>query len=244
MREWGIFVRSFAIQSLWNYRKMQNTGFYFSVYPYFASSLERDKDGLRAFSGRNLGFFNTHPYMASGIAGIAANMEKESLERGGGGASGITSVKTSLSSLCAALGDKFFWGAVRPFLLLLALTLFYLPGDGRMALVSVAVFLALYNLCHFFVRAGFFYAGWNYGMRGVGFLNRLNLGRNAGRIQSAMLYLAGAFLVIVAARNAEKIPLYIGLLAAQAGFSKKLKIGYFVYITLGMVILLHMKGVY
>jgi PTS system mannose-specific IID component len=70
------FVRSFFLETLWNYEKMQNMGFSFCIYP----ALERlysDQNDRNGAVSRHLEAVNTHPSMAPLLAGLTARLEHD-----------------------------------------------------------------------------------------------------------------------------------------------------------------------
>ena len=67
----------------------------------------------------HLQLFNTHPYFSAPIIGSIVRLEEEQAEK----ANLLTpsAIKKSFMASYAAIGDIFFWGALRPFALLLPL---------------------------------------------------------------------------------------------------------------------------
>ena len=110
-----MFLRSFFIQAGWNYERSQNVGFAFALLP----ALRKAYGATGRFSSallRNLEFFNTQPYMAGFILGNVAKME-EQLAAGPENAEAIKTaagVKQALASSFAAIGDRIFWGRLKP----------------------------------------------------------------------------------------------------------------------------------
>ena len=75
MAELQTFVRSFFMQALWNFERMQNVGFAFSVEPLLKAA-HRSKDSFREALRRHCDYFNTHPYFAPIVMGVIYNKEK------------------------------------------------------------------------------------------------------------------------------------------------------------------------
>jgi mannose PTS system EIID component len=171
-----IFFCSLFIQSSFNYRGMQNLGFAFSMLP-LARQLRGDRERVSALLTRHLQLFNTHPYLSGPIIGSVARMEETNAEKGGEAAE-IVSFKNALMAPYAALGDSFFWGALKPFASLLGV-LFAL----QKSLLAPLVFLILYNPAHLWVRIGGFVAGCRRGKNGIDFISRLNLPQLTKRIR-------------------------------------------------------------
>lgn len=153
-----IFGRSFFLETLWNYEKMQNIGFLFCIYP----ALERlypDSGQLKQAVSRHLGRVNTHPAMGPLLAGITARLEAE-MEP-----SAVVSYRQLVMAALAAQGDRIFWSHLKP-LAAVCGVLLTLGFFGSM--IGSAVFLFLYNLPGLLVRTAGFHRGWS---QGTQFLN-------------------------------------------------------------------------
>jgi PTS system mannose-specific IID component len=74
-----MFVKTFFIQTLWNYERLQNVGFLFILKPFLCRIYSDEGEKKEAFL-RHVGFFNTHPYMVDLIAAIVVNMEEKASE--------------------------------------------------------------------------------------------------------------------------------------------------------------------
>ncbi|HAF96013.1 MAG: hypothetical protein A2X34_07460 [Elusimicrobia bacterium GWC2_51_8] len=94
---------------------------------------EADLSATERFSSallRNLGFFNTQPYMAGFILGNVAKME-EKLAAGPENEEAIKTaaeVKQALASSFAAIGDRIFWGRLKPMTTQVCLIVWILGG--------------------------------------------------------------------------------------------------------------------
>lgn len=107
-----MFLRSFFLQAGWNYERFQNLGFAYALQP----ALERacaDKEKLKAALLRHLQIFNTQPYMASFVLGNVARMEERAAAEGGD-LKHLPGVKQALASSFASIGDRIFWGRLKP----------------------------------------------------------------------------------------------------------------------------------
>ena len=128
-----LFFRSFFIQAGWNFAKYQNVGLTFTMYPFLQQLYAHDKEALPSVLDRYLENFNTQPTMASFCIGALAKQE-ERLARAKTLAayqerlSEWNSIKRSLSITSASIGDRLFWGTLKPFTLLLALCIWLLLG--------------------------------------------------------------------------------------------------------------------
>src|SRR5437762_2137011 len=72
---WETFLRSFFLQTLWNFERMQNVGFAFSMEP-LLRRLGYSKSVYHRVLRRQLMFFNTHPYFSSIVMGVVYAKEK------------------------------------------------------------------------------------------------------------------------------------------------------------------------
>lgn len=185
-----IFLSSLFIQSSFNYRGMQNLGFAFSLLP-LAKLTAGDKEHLVALLTRHLQLFNTHPYLSAPIIGSVVHMEKDSMDADKTGAAAVN-LKNALMGPYAALGDSFFWGAMKPlaavFSVLLALQEY---------LLAPLAMLLLYNPVHLWVRVWGFVEGYRRGKEGIDFIRYLELPRLTGRIRWISLSGLGAMAAIL-----------------------------------------------
>jgi PTS system mannose-specific IID component len=179
-----VFFRSLFLQATWNRRGMQNLGFAYAITPVLRALYPepaRQEEALR----RHLGFFNCHPYMAAAILGGAIHHE----ERVAAGveppeAPGV--YKETLQGPLAAIGDGFFWTALRPFFGALGAV-----GALLLGLPAVVAVVVLYNAIHLTLRISLFHAGYAKGDALVPLLARLALPVVADRLRTAGAVLAG-----------------------------------------------------
>jgi len=189
-----ILVRSFFIQSCWNTDRMQNVGFAFALLP-LLQFMEGDGERRKAFLTRHIGRFQSNPCLSAPILGSVVSMEerKPSLPPENGAA---VRLKEVLMGPYAALGDPFFWGAWKPFSMVVGV---FLAMNGY---VWGGVFsLLVYNAVHGWIRCIGFFEGYRDGRGGAGFLRKLKLPRWTVRIKWAAvavvsLYGGGLFPVI------------------------------------------------
>jgi len=124
-----MFVRSFFLQAGWNYERFQNLGFAFSLMP----ALKRiypDPVKLKAAVLRHLDIFNTQPYMASFVLGNIARMEERAAASADPEAAlkSMPGVKQALASSFASIGDRVFWGRLKPMTVQLCLLVWTAGG--------------------------------------------------------------------------------------------------------------------
>ena len=72
----NMFLRSFFLQTGWNYMKFQNIGLTFVMMPFLKRLYKDDQEALPSVLQRYLENFNTHPVMASFCFGALAKQEE------------------------------------------------------------------------------------------------------------------------------------------------------------------------
>jgi PTS system mannose-specific IID component len=145
-----VFLRSFSLQALWNFERMQNAGFVYGLLPLFRK-LYPDPEQRKEIIMRHLGFFNTNPYMAPIIFGLVMSMERDI--SGGRKLSheSVVAVRTNIAGPLGAIGDNFFWATWRPFTALLSISLILLYYDYdtlQGTWLAPLFFLVTYNMIH------------------------------------------------------------------------------------------------
>lgn len=107
--------RSTFIQGSWNYERMQNGGWAFSMIPAIKKLYKSKEDRVAALK-RHLEFFNTHPYIASPILGVTLALEEERANGAEVDDVAIQGVKVGMMGPLAGVGDPVFWFTLRPML--------------------------------------------------------------------------------------------------------------------------------
>ena len=74
-----VFLREITYEHTWNYERMGNVGFCFSMYPVL-KKLYPDKKDLAAAMKRHLTLYQTSHYLATFQMGITAAMEEENAQ--------------------------------------------------------------------------------------------------------------------------------------------------------------------
>lgn len=118
----SIWWRSTFIQGSWNYERMQNGGWAFTMIPAI-KKLYKTKEDRAAALQRHLEFFNTHPYVASPIIGVTLALEEERANGASVDDVAIQGVKVGMMGPLAGIGDPVFWFTVKPILGALAASL-------------------------------------------------------------------------------------------------------------------------
>lgn len=103
------------LQGSWNYERMQNLGWAYSLIPAI-KKLYTNKEDQAAALKRHLEFFNTHPYVAAPIMGVTLALEEEKANGTDIEDAAIQGVKIGMMGPLAGIGDPVFWFTVRPIL--------------------------------------------------------------------------------------------------------------------------------
>ncbi|PAV31273.1 PTS mannose family transporter subunit IID [Virgibacillus profundi] len=141
----SIWWRSTFLQGSWNYERMQNGGWAFSMIPAI-KRLYKSKEDRAAALERHLEFFNTHPYVASPIIGVTLALEEERANGVPVDDKAIQGVKVGMMGPLAGIGDPMFWFTVKPILGALAASL-ALTGN----ILGPILYFVLWNI----IRMGF-----------------------------------------------------------------------------------------
>ena len=107
-----VFLREITYEHTWNYERMGNVGFCFSMYPVL-KKLYPDKKDLEAAMKRHLTLYQTSHYLATFQMGITAAMEEENAQDADFDTDSIGAVKTALMGPIAGIGDSLFWGTIK-----------------------------------------------------------------------------------------------------------------------------------
>ena len=110
-----VWWRSQFLQGSWNYERMQNLGWAYSLIPAI-KKLYTTKEDQAAALERHLEFFNTHPYVAAPIIGVTLALEEEKANGAAIDDAAIQGVKIGMMGPLAGIGDPVFWFTVRPIL--------------------------------------------------------------------------------------------------------------------------------
>ncbi|MDN6664454.1 MAG: PTS system mannose/fructose/sorbose family transporter subunit IID [Tetragenococcus koreensis] len=108
----SVFWRSFALQGAFNFERMQNIGYAYSMVPIIRKLYKNKEDQAEALD-RHLEIFNTTPQLVPLILGISTAMEEENANNPAFDEQSINAVKASLMGPLAGIGDSIFWGTLR-----------------------------------------------------------------------------------------------------------------------------------
>ena len=209
--------RSLFLQSFWNYKKMQNIGMLFIMYPYLDSLYPvKDKFFSRAIL-RNLETFNTNPVMVSFCLGAVMKQEEilakvtNNLPVFYAQEREWLSIRASIATTVASLGDRLFWSTLKPLSLIFAfavLCLWQVPflndtanveGLGiAVVLAAVLAFLA-YNIPVFVTRYKGFKLGYDgtednfFGLIEINWNKIITVLKTVGQILTALVFVYGLY---------------------------------------------------
>ena len=111
-----VWWRSTFLQGSWNYERMQNLGWAYSLIPALKKLYTKKEDQIAALE-RHLEFFNTHPYVAAPIMGVTLALEEERANGADIDDAAISGVKVGMMGPLAGAGDPLFWFTLRPIFL-------------------------------------------------------------------------------------------------------------------------------
>jgi len=187
-----VFMRSLFLQASWNPQGMQNLGLAYAVFPAL-EKLYPEPEARRAAVRRHLVFFNTHPYVAAAIVG-GVLFHEQRISRGEETPDKVVSFKAALMGPLAALGDGFFWLSLRPAVGAICAGLVPVLEEW-----SAVLFLVLYNLVHFSLRARLYWVGLSLGDRLVEAVARAKLPARGARLRAVAAASAGGLAAYLAA---------------------------------------------
>lgn len=103
------------LQGSWNYERMQNGGWCYSIIPAI-KKLYPNKEGRIAALKRHMEFYNTHPYVSAPVMGVTLALEEERANGAEINDQAIQGVKVGMMGPLAGVGDPVFWFTLRPIL--------------------------------------------------------------------------------------------------------------------------------
>ena len=128
------------LQGSWNYERMQNGGWCYSIIPAIKKLYNKEEDRAAALK-RHLEFYNTHPYVSAPVMGVTLALEEERANGMPVDDQTVQGVKVGMMGPLAGVGDPVFWFTVRPILGALGASL-ALSGS----IVGPLLFFVVWNL--------------------------------------------------------------------------------------------------
>lgn len=111
----SVCMRHQFLQGSWNYERMQNGGWCFSMIPAI-KKLYSNKDDQIAALKRHMEFYNTHPYVSAPVIGVTLALEEDRANGAQVDDVAIQGVKVGMMGPLAGVGDPVFWFTLRPIL--------------------------------------------------------------------------------------------------------------------------------
>lgn len=208
----SVFWRSFALQGAFNYEKMQNIGYAFSMEPIIKKLYSNKDDQAKALE-RHLALFNCTPAMTPAILGITSAMEEQysnkpdSME-----ADSINSVKAALMAPLAGVGDSLLFGTFRVIAAGIGAS-FAKQGS----IIGPILFLLLYNIPAWLLRI----YGLSYGYKwGVNSLEKI---QKNGVMNEIMSIVGIIGMMVVGGMVATMLPVKTTLKFSMSGATVKLQ---------------------
>ena len=184
-----VFWRSLLIQASWSYDGMQSLGFSYSLLPVL-KKLYPDRAEFETRLRLHMEYFNTQPYLASFILGAVVRLEEErAAGRASASAIDAAGLKAALMAPLGALGDSFFWGALKPLAAVIAVAL-VIAGVWW----GPVVFLALYSLWHVGLRVCVLFWGYHSTGDAMALMDRYSFTKRARLFKAVSLSVLGGIL--------------------------------------------------
>lgn len=255
-----VFIRTFFLQSAWNFERMQSVGFAFAVEPALKQIYGRT-DSLRDALRRHLELFNTHPYLAGLLIGMTARYEEESAKAEPGKRDElhrrIAELKERMSGPLAAIGDGCFWSGLRTACALCAVlagsvamlwelrtqnTLLMMEHLQALSFLPAACFVLQYNAFALPMRFAMVRAGYQWGETCANEIAKFPVQRGISAIRRGSLFLlAGNIVCFAAVLFLTGKPGWLAALAVVpvyvAALRKGISVSKIFYCTLGCVAL-------
>lgn len=110
----SMFLRANIFQASWNFERMQALGWAFTFLPVLKRLYPENNEARKKALKSHLEFFNTQPYMAAPVLGVAASLEEQKANGADIPDGAVNSVKIGMMGPLAGVGDPIFWGTSRP----------------------------------------------------------------------------------------------------------------------------------
>ena len=111
----AVCMRHQYLQGSWNFERMQNGGWCYSMIPAIKALYPKKDDQIAALK-RHLEFYNTHPYVSAPVMGVTLALEEERANGADINDQAIQGVKVGMMGPLAGVGDPVFWFTIRPIL--------------------------------------------------------------------------------------------------------------------------------
>lgn len=178
-----IFRRSFMFGASWNYERMQNLCFLYTIMPVLKKVYKNDKEEMSIAMKRHLEFYNTHYTFNPFIMGVTMALEES---EGNSADRSISGLKTGLMGPLAGLGDSMIGLTLIPIIFSIGASY---SKDG--SLFGVFLALALFNLINITIKYSLLKLGYT---KGAEYLSKPETKANLDKITNTAVAL-GVMLV-------------------------------------------------
>ncbi len=183
----AVFRRALLIQAAWSFDRMQTIGFAYALEPVLRK-LYPDPAEYEKRLKAHMEYFNTQPYLASFVLGAAVRLEQNRAS-GNNTTEDVSGLKTTLMAPLGALGDSFFWGALKPMAAALAVAII-LTGFWW----APILFLVVFNAWHLGLRLSMLFWGYTSSGDAVTLLAKYGFTKMARRFKIVSLAVLGGIL--------------------------------------------------
>ncbi len=197
----AVFRRALLIQASWSFDRMQTVGFAYALEPALRK-LYPDPEEYENRLKAHMEYFNTQPYFASFILGAAVRLEQNRAS-GNSETADVSGLKTTLMAPLGALGDSFFWGALKPMAAALAVAVI-LTGFWW----APFLFLLIFNAWHLGLRLSLLFWGYSSGGDAVTLMARYGFTKMARRFKILSLAVLGGILGMMPLWGSEFKPAF------------------------------------
>jgi len=185
----NMFLRSFFIQGTFSLKYRQNIGFAFCMEP-AGKALWSSPESLRAFTERHMEYYNGNPFMITLVLGSVARLE-ELVKKGEMSERDILGFKKAVGAATGSIGDRLFWGTLRPFGIITGLAAVMFHG-----FLGVILALALFNIPNIALRWYWLMRGYSLGTGVVEEIQNKNIQRAIVSVENVSAALV-AFLTML-----------------------------------------------
>lgn len=183
-------LRSFFYQANLNHENMQGSGFLFLLKNFYKDNgIEVSKEILDEESK----YFHTHPFLINFILGMWIKEHKDGKDP--------KMYKKTYSSAFGALGDSFFWHALRPLSFIISALFFFI--DPLLSLVAYFLFFNIFHLSFLFAGLE---VGLSLGKDIIVWFNRINFNKWPAYFDLSTVFLLGVFLAMLLKENFHSKP--------------------------------------
>ncbi|HUT63390.1 MAG TPA: PTS system mannose/fructose/sorbose family transporter subunit IID [Anaerolineae bacterium] len=152
-----VYLRSFFSQGSFSTKYRQNMGFAFCIEP-VGRKLWEDPESRRIFLLRHMEDYNGNPFMIPLVLGAVAKLEEMLRYKKGITESDIAQFKKAVGPATGSVGDRFIWGTLRPFAIVLGIFTALFHGVW-----GSLVFLAVFNIPLFVLKWHWLMTGYRLG---------------------------------------------------------------------------------